>query len=410
MTLLLHSGPVDRDTLPAQAQVVVVGGGAIGLAAADELVRAGADVVVLERDHLGSGSSAKPFGGVRATFSDPGNIALGLRGLEKYAALHERTAGGIGLRRVGYLFCARTAGEAAALETSTALQRSMGAVADVVAPARAAELNPFLDASALVSASFSPLDGYAQPSLAVAAWAASARERGARVLEGVEVLDVETTGDGARGARRRVSAVVTSAGTVRCEHLVIAAGAWSAGLGRMAGTDLPVEPVRRQIAFADAPAGSRRPATPSGELPFTLDLSTTFYVHGSPDGLLLGISDPAQAPGFGRAYDDSWLPAFEAAAAVVAPSLVGLPLRGGWAGLYENTPDHNALIGRVREVDGLVVATGFSGHGFLQAPAVGEVVRDLVTGREPALDVSGFAPERFAPASAAPLLQEVHII
>ncbi|MGQ7297145.1 NAD(P)/FAD-dependent oxidoreductase [Quadrisphaera sp. KR29] len=398
------------DTLPRSAQVVVVGGGAVGLAAAAELAAAGADVVLLERDRLGSGSSAKPFGGVRATFSDPGNIALGLRGLERYAQLHESTPGGIGLRRVGYLFCARTPAEAAALEASTRLQRSMGAVADVVSPARAAELNPLLAAGALLAASFSPLDGYAQPRRAVAAWAAAARARGARVLEGVQVRGVQTSPGTAGSGQRHVTGVVTTAGTVRCEHLVVAAGAWSAELGRMAGVDLPVEPVRRQVAFADVPAGAPRPATLRGELPFTLDLSTTFYVHGSPDGLLLGISDPAQAPGFERSYDDSWVPAFEAAAAVVAPSLVGLRLRDGWAGLYENTPDHNALIGAARELGGLVVATGFSGHGFLQAPAVGEVVRDLVLGREPALDVSGFAPERFAPTSAAPLLQEVHII
>lgn len=393
--------------IPSSARVVVVGGGALGLATADELARAGVDVLVLERDRLGSGSSAKPFGGVRATFSDPGNIALGQRGLEKYAALHAEVPGGIGLERVGYLFCARSEGEALALEVSTELQRSMGSRACVIAPARAAELNPYLDASALVAASFSPQDGYAQPSLAVAAWAARAARHGARVAEGVEVTGVETAAE--PDGRRRVTAVVTSAGTVRCEHLVVAAGAWSADLGRMAGVDLPVEPVRRQIAFADAPAGA--PGGVGGRpLPFTLDLSTTFYVHGSPDGLLLGISDPGQAPGFGREYDDSWVPAFEAAAAVVAPGLTGLAMRDGWAGLYENTPDHNALIGASQEVAGLLYATGFSGHGFLQAPAVGEVVRDLVLDREPFLDVAPFSAERFAPQSAAPLLREVHII
>lgn len=409
MARAVHSGAVQTfrgGPAPSSTQVVVVGGGALGLAAADELARAGVDVLVLERDRLGSGSSAKPYGGVRATFSDPGNIALGQRGLEKYAELDAAVPGGIGLARVGYLFCARTEAEALAVEVSTELQRSMGSQACVITPERAAALNPYLDASALVAASFSPQDGYAQPCLAVAAWAASARERGARVLEGVEVTGVETAdhGDG-----RRVVAVETTAGTVRCEHLLVAAGAWSAGLGRMAGVDLPVEPVRRQIAFADAPAGA--PGGAGGRpLPFTLDLSTTFYVHGSPEGLLLGISDAAQAPGFGRAYDDSWVAPFEAAAAVVAPSLVGLRLRDGWAGLYENTPDHNALIGASREVSGLLYATGFSGHGFLQAPAVGEVVRDLVLGREPFLDVAPFSAERFAPQSAAPLLREVHII
>ena len=418
MALRVHSGavePLREGPTPPSAQVVVVGGGVMGLAAADELARAGADVLLLERDRLGRGSSAKPFGGVRGTFSDPGNIALGLRGLERYAALHEAVPGGIGLARVGYLFCARTHGQALAVEASTALQRSMGAEVDVVSPARAAELNPHLDPSALVAASFSPRDGYAEPGRVVAAWAASAAERGARVVEGAEVTGVEVHDDGA-GAR--VTAVRYRAGgpsgperEVRCEHLVVATGAWSARVGALAGVDLPVEPVRRQIAFADAPGGARGAVGAGGRpLPFTLDLSTTFYVHGSPDGLLLGISDPAQAPGFGRDYDDSWVAAFDAAAAEVAPGLVGLPLRRGWAGLYENTPDHNALIGASREVAGLVYATGFSGHGFLQAPAVGEVVRDLVLGREPLVDVAPFSAERFAPRSAAPLLQEVHII
>jgi sarcosine oxidase subunit beta len=141
-------------------------------------------------------------------------------------------------------------------------------------------------------------------------------------------------------------------------------------------------------------------------VPFTLDLSTTLYFHNNRHGLLLGISDPDEPPGYSRDVDHGWIAAFDAAAAVVAPSLVGQPLVGGWAGLYENTPDHNALIGRAA-VPGVLYATGFSGHGFLQAPAVGEIVRDLHLDRETIIDVRPFSADRFDHGA---LLREVHII
>jgi sarcosine oxidase subunit beta len=142
-------------------------------------------------------------------------------------------------------------------------------------------------------------------------------------------------------------------------------------------------------------------------VPFTLDLVSTLYFHNAGDGLLLGISDASQIPGFVLEFSYEWLAAFDKAAAVVAPSLVGVNLKGGWAGLYENTPDHNALIGRARAPGNFLYATGFSGHGFLQAPAVGELVTDLFLERDSFMDPRPFRADRFSDAEA---LSEVHII
>lgn len=394
--------PRSRPTeMPSQASVVVVGGGVMGTSIAFHLAEAGVrDVLVLERDTLGSGSSAKPLGGVRATFSDPGNIALGQRSLEAFERFGERFGTDIGLRQVGYLFLCRTEAELAQVERSTAVQQSLGGSARMVSPAQAAVINPVLDPTVLVGASFSPRDGFAEPARVVEAYARAAEDLGATVLERTEVLGLETTGGG-------VSAVHTSRGTVRTEAVVCAAGAWSARLGEMAGVRLPVVPVRRQIGLTP----QLDPPFPT--VPFTLDLSTTMYFHNYSRGMLLGISNADQAEGFGRAFDDQWVPAFDAAARVVAPALAGRSLEGGWAGLYENTPDHNAIIGRAPALDGFFYATGFSGHGFLQAPAVGEIVRDLYRGSQPFLDVAPFDVSRFDVDPTAPdlgLLAEVHII
>jgi sarcosine oxidase subunit beta len=395
----MSASPTTRPPLPERAEVVVVGGGVMGTSIAFHLAEAGVrDVVLLERDTLGSGSSAKPLGGVRATFSDPGNVLLGQRSLETFERFAERFSTDIGLRQVGYLFLCRSDAEVASVEASTALQQSLGASGRMITPAEAYALNPLIDPSVLVGASFSPRDGYAEPDKVVAAYALALKSLGGQVHEGTPVTGIDTA-DGA------VRAVQTDRGTIRTDAVVCATGAWSARLGELAGLALPVVPVRRQIGFTP------HPTPPFPTVPFTLDLSTTLYFHNYPGGMLLGISNADEPEGFGRAFDDAWVPAFEDAARVVAPDLVGRPLEGGWAGLYENTPDHNAIIGVARQLDGFFYATGFSGHGFLQAPAVGEVVRDLYRGVEPFLDVTPFDVSRFDPdPEGHDLLAEVHII
>jgi sarcosine oxidase subunit beta len=380
---------------PPYASVTIIGGGAMGVSTAWHLARAGVGgIVVIERDLLGSGSSAKPLGGVRATFSDPGNIVLAQRSLEAYERFEAEFGADIGLRQVGYLFMCRTEGELAAVESSTKLQNRLGGSSEMVSPGRASQLNPFIDPSVLLGASFSPRDGYAQPAQVVHGYADAARSLGVVFSELTEVIAIDTHDD-------RVTAVRTSRGLVRTDTVICAAGAWSQRIGEMAGVFLPVVPVRRQIGFT----GPLMQPMPT--VPFTLDLGSTLYFHNAGDGLLLGISDAGQSPGFGREFSYEWVPAFDEAAAVVAPSLVGVKLQEGWAGLYENTPDHNALIGRARAPRNFLYATGFSGHGFLQAPGVGELITDLYLERDSFMDPHPFRADRFRDAEA---LREVHII
>ncbi|MDN5769309.1 MAG: FAD-binding oxidoreductase [Microlunatus sp.] len=395
---LAHVVPlvVPAEPLPPVATVVVVGGGIMGVSIAFHLAEAGvAEVLVLERNTLGSGSSAKPLGGVRATFSDTRNIVLGQRSLVAFEQFEQRFGTDIGLRQVGYLFLCRTGDQVAAVEQSVRQQNDLGCPSRMVDPAEAQRLNPFLDPGCLLAASYSPRDGYAEPARVVAGYRAAAERLGARFAEHTEVVEVTTGADG----RHRVT---TQCGSVTTPTVVIAAGAWSTRLGAMLGVHLPIEAIRRQIGFTP------QQHHPYPTVPFTLDLSTTLYFHNHRHGLLLGISNTDEEPGLCREFSYGWTRAFDAAAEIVAPSLAHRRLAGGWAGLYENSPDHNAMIGRARNAPGVLYATGFSGHGFLQGPAVGEIVRDLYLGREPFLDPAPMSADRFT--GDGNLLREVHII
>jgi sarcosine oxidase, subunit beta len=382
--------------LARSANVMIIGGGVIGASIAFHLAEAGVrDIVVIERDTLGSGSSAKPLGGVRATFSDPGNIVLGQRSLEAFERFHEVFKIDIGLQQVGYLFLCRNESELAALESTTGVQNSLGCSARMVTPAEAVVLNPFLRQAALLGGSFSPRDGFAQPLKVVEAYTEAAKQLDVTFCEHTEVLDIRRSAAGSHE-------IFTSRGVITVNAVIIAAGAWSEKIGEMVGAYLPVEPVRRQIGITE------QRTEPFPSVPFTLDLSTTLYFHNYWNGMLLGISNADEEPGFCREYSYQWKTAFDQAAMIVAPSLVQLPLVAGWAGLYENTPDHNALIGQAEDLDGVFYATGFSGHGFLQAPAVGELVRDLYLGRESFMDPTPFSAVRFQGLQAR--RTEIHII
>ncbi|MET9124161.1 FAD-binding oxidoreductase [Streptomyces sp. NPDC004528] len=377
------------------AQVVVIGGGVIGTSIAYHLARAGVrDVVLVERGELASGSTARAAGGVRAQFSDELNIRLGARSLEAFARFGEEPGQDIGLHRVGYLFLLSTPEEVAAFEDGVRLQNALGVPSRLIDPAEARRLSPLITTEGLLAAAFSPDDGHCTPESVVQGYAAGARRHGATLLRHCEVTGIETRGD-------TVTGVVTTGGRIATGTVVCAAGVWSRRVGAMAGVDLPVQPLRRQIAVT-GPV----PGLPPG-LPMTIDFTTSLYFHAEGPGLLVGMSDPDETPGFATGTHERWIPRLAEAMRQRAPALLDLRRTGGWAGLYEITPDHNALIGEARSCSRFLYATGFSGHGFLQGPAVGEVVRDLYLGRVPFLDISPLSVERFAADAPRP---EVNLV
>jgi sarcosine oxidase subunit beta len=377
-----------RRQLPSHASVVVIGGGVMGLSTAYHLARRGVrDVILLDKDALGSGSTCKAAGGVRAQFSDPVNITLGARSLETFRDFSALFGQEIDLHQVGYLFLLDTPEAVTAFEASVALQNDLGVPSRMISVDEARRLSPLVSTEGLIAAAYSPTDGHCTPESVVLGYASAARRAGATLLPHCAATGIDVR-DG------RIVGVRTEAGTIQTDTVVCAAGAWSAEIGSWVGVDLPVTPLRRQILVTE-PVPVLDPHTP-----FTVDFDTSFYFHAEGRGLLLGMSDPDETPGFTLARSDGWLPRLAAAIERRAPALAEVGISGGWAGLYEMTPDHNALIGRADTVENFLYATGFSGHGFLMGPAVGEVMRDLYLGEETFVDIAGLSAGRFASAQA----------
>ena len=372
-------------TLPDKAAAVIIGGGVIGTSIAFHLAAAGIDdVLLLERDELAAGSTCKAAGGVRASCSTVPNIEMGLRGLEAYSTFTRDHGQPIDFSMDGYLYLLSDQRTVDVFAESTRLQNSCGVSSKMISPEQARSLSPLVNTDGMLAACWSPDDARATPESVVMGYAASSRKLGARIVQHCEVTGIDVRGE-------RIHAVHTDRGTVSTDTVICAAGAWSRAIGDMVGLDIPVTPVRRQIAFTGPLPSTQNRA------PLTIDFPSNFYFHPEGSGLLLGWSDPDQPAGFNMKFElDDWLMGLGKIASVRAPAILDYGIASGWAGLYEVTPDNNQIIDRPSHLDGLIVATGYSGHGFLMGPATGEIVRDLCLGKTPRYDISTFRLARFA--------------
>ena len=387
-------------SLPDRAEVVIIGGGVMGASTAFHLAEAGVtDVLLLEKDSLACGSTSKSAGGVRAQFSDAVNIALGIRSLPAFEQFGVRPGGEIDLHQVGYLFLHTDETAWAVAQEAVALQNSLGIPTQLLTAAEAGALSKGVEVGDVIGATFHPRDGYCSPENVVQGYAAGARALGATVRTGVGVTGIETSGG-------EITGVVTDQGVVATSTVVCAAGAWSREVGRWVGVDLPIDPLRRQIIVTE-PLNEELLALYPMDTPMTIDAASTFYLHREGPGLLVGMSYQDESLGFHDGFSEDWVPDLLEAMERRAPALLDVGIAHRWAGYYEVTPDHNAVIGEATSVSRFLYAAGFSGHGFLQGPAVGEVMRDFYLGQTPVVDVSTMSADRF---SAGDVLYELNIV
>ena len=374
--------------------VLVIGGGIVGLAAAHSLADRGADVTLVETGSLGGGSTARSAGGVRSQFSSRVNVELSLASKRVWDTFEERFGVDIGLRKNGYLFLARGEATAERFRENVDAQRALGAESELLTPAAATDHCPGLDPEPFVAATYNPEDGFADPNLAVQGYAEAARDLGVDIRTRTTVTAVHRDGDRVVGVSLR-GRNATGSERHDADCVVNAAGAWAAQIGRMAGVDLPIAPRRRQVAVTSP----TRPVPES--VPLTVDLETGSYFRPERDGVALvgghfDEADPDQDP---DAYDESmdieWAArAVGNAAEYAAYFGPDTRVKRGWSGLYAVTPDHHPII--EESVPGLVTVAGFSGHGFQHAPASGRVVADLVGGGETDLiDGASLSRSRF---------------
>jgi len=432
------------------ADVVIIGSGIVGSSVAYHLAQQGCtNVLVIEREaHQGKGSTGKSMGGVRAQFSTAVNIQMSRYSIDFFSRFDEVVGHPADYRAHGYLFCATSEQQLDYLIANRARQLALG-VGNVETVSRddIAKVLPQLRVDDIIGGTFCQTDGFVDPHSVMMGFMLNARERGVRLwldtdVTGIEVEPAKTvpapTGtagvppamsaqrEGSDGSvlsgnvtsaggtpavpvncdpvTRRVMGVMTSRGFVSTRIVVNAAGPWAAQVARLAGVDLPLQPLRRQLVPTEPFDGLPQ------RFPMVIDMSTGFHFRREGKGILLAWNDPDETPGFKTEFDPAFVEKILTRAAARVPCLAEAEVnpRRAWAGLYEMTPDHHAIIGESPGVAGLYFVNGFSGHGVMHSPASGRITADLILhGHSDLIDASQLSVSRFATGQ---LLEETAVL
>lgn len=383
--------------LPRTADVVIIGGGVMGTSTAYHLALKGCrNVLLLERESFfGIQSTGKCAGGIRYQFGTEINVRLSLLSLPMLDRFEEELGQPIDLRYCGYLFLLTRQEAVAAFRAQVEMQHRLGVRTRWLEPEEIARMVPLINLEGVLAGTFHERDGLADPNSVVQGYVSGARRLGARLLNDVEVTGIEV-GNG------RVRGVVTPQGKVSAPIVVNAAGPWAGAVGRMAGLDIPIVPVRRQIVVTGP-----IPEVPL-DFPFVIDFAQSLYFHREGPGILTGMSNPNEPPGFDQSVDKEWELVHLEAAMRRMPILEKATLASHWAGLYEVTPDAHPILGRVPELEGFYVIGGFSGHGFMHGPISGLLLaEEILDGRAHTLDISSLSITRFREGK---LIREYNVV
>lgn len=373
--------PID---LPSTADAIIIGGGVMGASTAYHLALAGVEkVVLLEREsYFGLGATGRCAGGVRHQFATEVNVKLSIASLAMLERFREETGQDCGYRKCGYLFVLTQHKDLETFKNNVAMQHRLGVVTEWFTGDDIRARLPLMRFEDAIAGTFNHQDGLADPNSTVMGYINRGRQLGVRALTDVEV-------QGITAENGRISGVSTNSGQISTPVVVNAGGPWAGVIGDMAGITIPLTPLRRQMVTT----------TPLPELPpdfpFVIDFHQSLYFHREGEGLLTGMSNPAEKPGFDQSIDEEWeLVAMEAAIERM-PMLAQAGRLSGWAGLYEVTPDAHPFFGPTA-VEGFWVVGGFSGHGFMHGPIAGKLMAEFILqGQAYTVDVSMLDLARF---------------
>ena len=368
-------------------EIAIIGAGVIGCSIAFHLARMGQrGVRVLEREPLpGAGSTSKANGGIRAQFTTEVNVAMSLASMEILDALADEIGEPPAYRKAGYLFVTGGGARLAAMESSAAWQRARGVAVEVLDEAGVRARAPWLSGR-IAGGTFGARDGFIDPGRLCNFFLREATRAGVEIRYGAEVTAIERDGAG-------VFRVRSAAGDFGARAVVNAAGPWARRIAAMAGVDLPVLPVRRHILIT-GPCAALPPL-----IPMTIDADTGVLIRREGDRVLIAYSNPDEPPGFDTRFDPAFADRIAAPLEERFPAVAeaGIDRRRSWAGLYEVTPDHHAVLGPAPSVPGFFLANGFSGHGVMHSPAAGRAIAELIVrGRSESVDTRALSLERFA--------------
>jgi len=370
--------------IPTTADIVIIGGGVMGASAAYHLAKRGMkNIVLLEKEDLfGTGATGRCAGGVRYQFSTEINIKLSLESLPLIERFKDEIGQDVSYRQCGYLLVATNEKDAHLFKLNVQLQNQLGVQTQLLSGDEVRARLPLMKFEDAIAGTFHQKYVMVYPNSVVAGYISAAQKMGVKALTRAEVMGIRVSSD-------QVEAVETAQGVIQTRMILNAAGPWASQIGEMVRVQIPVVPIRRQMFTTNS-----MKEIPE-DFPFVIDFAQSLYFHREGEGLLIGMSNQNEKPGFDQNVDEEFeLENFEAAIARM-PLLERASRVSHWAGLYEVTPDAHPIFGG-SNIKGFAICTGFSGHGFMHGPIAGKLMSEyILDGKFSSVDVSLLELARF---------------